>query len=292
MNNIVYRRANYAAADDRRQILELYHDVYHTDFTAGYDKWFRSGNRKAVGIVAVDAGSGKMVGHWALTLFKAVIAGEQVGYRLSLGTMTVADYRGHGIAATLFQHLRQAAIDEGDARFIMGFPNEASYRMLLGHLNFAFLRDYHFVVLPRGKNRGSYKADDVSYKTPRDSFPGRNHLVHSAEYMEWHYHGNEYDKWQSENGHIFISTRFMDKADIVYWSETVTREELLDFAAFLYSSQKVEKVTTWNSAAFLDVYPAEARNYHMCVQYLDNPTAERERIVREWFFYMGDCDLF
>lgn len=292
MSHITYRRADYAAAADRKQILRLYRDVYHTDFTEGYNKWFRDQNRKAVGIVAVDEENGKIVAHWCHAHFESVVAGETVGIRHSLGTMTDVKYRGQGIATTLFKHLRQAAIEEKDAKFIIGFPNEASYRMLLERLNFVLLRDYHFVVLPRGETRFSYKEDSISYRNQRDFFPGKNHLVHSAEYMEWHYGGEGYHKWQSENEHTFISARFMDKADILYWDEDAEEEDLLDFAAFLYAVQDVKRVTTWNSAAFLDTYPAETRNYHMCIQYLDNPPAERDKISKEWFFYMGDCDLF
>lgn len=292
MSSIVYRRADYSASDERAQILRLYREVFRMDFTMGYDMWFCKEARKAVGIVAVDAEDSRIVGHWASAHFEASIGEETMGYRQSLGTMTDAEYRGRGIAVTLFQHLRQAVVDEGDACFIVGFPNEASYKLLLNQLEFVWKRDYHFVVLPRGKNRCSYKEDDVFYKNSSESLSGRNHLVHSAEYMEWHYNGKEYNKWRSENGHIFISTRFMDKADIVYWSATVTEEELLDFAAFLYSSQNVERVTTWNSTAFLDTYPAEERNYHMCIQYLNSTSAEQKRISGEWFFYMGDCDLY
>lgn len=290
MSSITYRRADYAV--DREQILKLYCDVFHIDFTEGYDKWFCDQNRKAIGIVAVDGGKEKIVGHWCLARFEAVVAGQRVAFRQSLGTMTDAEYRGQGIAATLFKHLRQAVIKERDTQFVIGFPNEASYRMLVGQLDFVFLRDYHFVVLPRRENQFQYKEDHVSYREQRDFFPGKNYLLHSAEYMEWHYCGEGYDKWQSENGHTFISARFMDKADILYWSEAVTEEELLDFAAFLYTDKNVKRVTTWNSATFLDKYPAEARNYHMCIQCLDTSPADRDKICKDWFFYMGDCDLF
>ena len=292
MSSIVYRRADYSAPDERAQILRLYREVFRMDFTVGYDMWFCNEARKAVGIVAVDAEDSRIVGHWASAHFEASIGEETMGYRQSLGTMTDAEYRGRGIAAALFQHLRQTVAEEGDARFIVGFPNEASYKLLLNQLGFVWKRDYHFVELPRGISRFQYQKENTVPKERIDMHPEKNCLLHTPEYMEWHYRGKEYDKWQSENGHIFISTRFMDKADIVYWSATVAEEELLDFAAFLYSSQNVERVTTWNSTAFLDAYPAEKRRYHMCIQYLDNPDAERKKIGGEWFFYMGDCDLY
>ena len=84
----------------------------------------------------------------------------------------------------------------------------------------------------------------------------------------------------------------MDKADILYWSKDAGEEELLDFAAFLYEKQGVERVTTWNTVPFLDAFPREDRNYHMCIHYLNCPPAEKADIQKDWFFCMGDCELF
>lgn len=292
MSSIVYRRADYSAPDERVQILRLYREVFRMDFTMGYDMWFCNEARKAVGIIALDAGSSRIVGHWALAHFEASVGGEIMGYRQSLGTMTDAEYRGRGIAATLFQHLRQTVEDEGGTRFIVGFPNEASYKLLLNQLGFVWKRDYHFVVLPRGSSRFQYQKEKAVCKRQIDVIPGKNCLLHTPEYMEWHYQRQSYDIWLSEKGRLFISVRFRDKADIVYWSYDTTGEELLDFSSFLYKSQDINKVTTWNSTDFLDTLPREERNYHMCIQYLNSTPAEQKRIGGEWFCYMGDCDLY
>lgn len=289
MSDIIYRLANYAAPDDQRQILGLYREVFHTDFTASYDMWFCDKRRKPIGIVAVETEGAQIVGHWASAYFEAMIAGDVVGFRQSLGVMTDAAYRNRGIAAALFRHLQQAL---EDAHFIIGFPNESSYRLHIQRLDFVWKRDYHFVVLPRGCCRLQYQRSDSVCSDQANLFSGKNCLLHSTEYMEWHYQRENYEKWLSEKGHLFISVRYMDKADIVYWSPAVTQEDLLDFSAFLYANQSINRVTTWNSTAFLNAYPAEKRNYHMCIQYLNCTPAERKSIGQDWLYYMGDCDLY
>lgn len=292
MSSIVYRRADYKAPGERAQILRLYSNVFHLDFTMSYDMWFCDEMRKAVGFVAVDAEDNKIVGHWASAHFDASVGGEIIGYRQSLGAMTDAEYRGRGIAAALFQHLRQTVIDGGDARFIVGFPNEASYKLHLNQLGFVWKRDYHFVVLPRGASRFQYQKENAVCKRPIDAIPGKNCLLHTPEYMEWHYQRQNYNIWLSEKGRLFVSVRFRDKADIVYWNCDTTEEELLDFSSFLYENQDINRVTTWNSTDFLDAFPREARNYHLCIQYLNSTPAERKRIGEDWFYCMGDCDLY
>lgn len=292
MSNIVYRRADYHEANDRSEVLRLYREIFHMDMSEKYDHWFCDENRKTVGIVAVDEETGKLVGHWAYPHFEAVIAGRQVGFRHSMGLMTDAAYRGRGIAKAVFQALLQAFREEGDARFLIAFPNDVSYRIHIDPMGFVLKKDYHFITFPGGKSRVSYRRDDTACQDLPDAVPGGNHLLHSAEYMRWHYQDGAYEKWQSENGHVFIATRFMDKMDIVYWSGGATAEELSDFASFLYETRGVDRVSTWNTMASLDGYPAEERGHHMCIHYLDCTPAQREEIGGDWFYYMGDCDLY
>lgn len=293
MNMITYRLVNYHQADDRRQVLKLYDQVFHMDFSGGYDKWYCREQRKTLGIAAVDEICGKIISHWALVGFDAVIHGREVLCRHLMGVMSDPEYRGKGIASNAFRSLREIVIDRKDTFFGISFPNDQAYSMEVNHLGYVPLRDYHFVVLPKGEAHGTYKLDEgILCEEQPDTLSGFNHLSHSKEYMLWRYQEKIYDKWRSENGHIFISTRFMDKADLLYWSGDASGEELLDFASFLYKTQGVERVTTWNTIPFLDMFPREARDYHMCINYFDRGPAEKEEIQREWFYYMGDCDLF
>lgn len=207
-----------------------------------------------------------------------------------MGLMVSPERRGAGIALRLYERLRRAVLEKGEASFIMGFPNDVSYKMHVERMDYELYRNYHLVTFPKGAGKGNYVLEeDISQETFQEV--QANHLERPGEYMTWRYADKKYDKWRAENGHIFISTPFMDKADILYWSGDAGSGELLDFAAFLYAAQGVKRVTTWNTEAFLDALPREKRDYHMCLNYLDCGPVQREEIQREWFFYMEDCEL-
>lgn len=292
MNTILYRPIHYAAEDDRRQIDALYQKVFHLNFSIKSNIWSQPA-RNPLGILATDADTGAAVGHFTSSAFRAKIGNAIIPFRISMGFMTDAAYRGQGIAAQLYFHLRNAILEAQDAQFIIGFPNDVSYHMHLNRMEYDLHRDYQFVVLPRGDSIHSYKkyTGDFS-ETCFGSSSQNNQLEHSASYMNWRYQNPNYDRWQSESGHIFITVKFQHKIDILYWSEAVSPEELFDFSSFLYHTTDADKVTTWNSLDALNAYPKERRNYHMCINYLICSPAEKQAIQNNWLFWMGDCELF
>lgn len=292
MNTILYRPINYAAEEDCRQIDRLYKDIFHLDFSVKSNIWCQP-QRTPLGILAINAASGEAVGHFSSSLFCAKIENSPMPFRISMGFMTDPAYRGQGIATKLYLHLRDAILAAQDAQFLIGFPNDTSYRMHVDRMEYSLYRDYHFVVLPRGPHRYTYKSYNGDFSEGRHGMTSPNNRVeHSASYMNWRYQNPDYNRWQSETGHLFITVRFQNKIDILYWSEGALLEELLDFASFLYETESVEKVTTWNSLDALNAYPKEARAYHMCINYLTCSAAEKQAIQHKWLFWMGDCELF
>lgn len=292
MNTILYRPVNYAAEEDCRQIDRLYKDIFHVDFSVKSNIWCQP-QRAPLGILAINADSGEAVGHFSSSRFCAKIKNSTMPFRISMGFMTDPAYRGRGIATSLYRHLRDAILTVQDARFVIGFPNDTSYHMHVDRMEYHLYRDYHFIVLPRGSYRYTYKSYSGDFPESCHGMPAQNNqLEHSASYMNWRYQNQDYSRWQSETGHFFITVRFQNKIDILYWSEEVPLEELLDFAAFIYETECVEKVTTWNSLDALNAYPKESRSYHMCINYLTCNAAEKQAIQNKWLFWTGDCELF
>ena len=289
---IVYCPAHYENPAIREQLLKLYRDIFRVEFSEGYRKYFLDWPDFA-GVVALESRTGEIAGHFAAARFHAVIAGELMPFRMSMGFMTSPNFRGRGIATQLYRNLRDEILRRNDAKFIIGFPNDVSYHMHTHGMDYVSLKDYRFTVLPKSVPAGHYlPLSDFRGFRAEETPDKRNHLLYSAEYLSWRYRENQYEKWVSGEGRLFVSTRFRDKADILYWDLSASEEELLDFAAFLYERYAVSRVTTWNSAAFLNQYPAEERRYHMCVNCLNADSAEKESILGEWLFRMGDCELF
>lgn len=287
---IKFQLADYGAPDHKQQILSLYQDIFHVDFAEDYDTWF-CGPCFPLGVIALNDNSGKIVGHFASLRFEMKTGTKIVPFRMSMGFMVSPECRGMGIGSNLYKYLRTAISEKQDSLFMIGFPNEVSYKMHIDRMEYILHRNYHFVVLPKGEHQQTYSK---IHKVPKQLFVTSqfNCILHSESYMCWRYENAKYDKWMTDNGHIFISTKFKDKADILYWSEDVCEDELLDFAAFLYQTQAVARVTTWNSTDYLASYPAEDRNYHMCMNYLDCDPDTKAMLNGNWLFYMGDCELF
>jgi hypothetical protein len=119
-----------------------------------------------------------------------------------------------------------------------------------------------------------------------------NRMAHSPDWLYWRYSDAKYDKYISAGGGLFVSTRFRDKADILYWSEDVSHDELLGFASFLHGIDGVARVCTWNTCGKLNDYPMEDRRYHLTMNMVTDDAAERDALQGAWLFYMGDCELF
>ncbi len=294
---ITYRTIDYEKHTDREDILRMYREIFHVEFEDQYRFWFESRHAGApIGVAAIDDTCGRMVGHFTTVRFRAIIDGASQPFRMSMGFMTDPDYRGQGIATNLYHELKKYVTDaEDDTCFIIGFPNENSVHMHIARMEYEEFRRLHFVELPKTEG-----ADAEHRFTPADGFSGAseeagagyNRMHHTKSFLDFRYADSKYETFVSDSGNLYTCTRFRDKVDILYWSDYLNEEELLAFASFLHGREGVSRVTTWNSLPYLDKYPREDREYHMCINPLNCDDAQKKRILSPWIFLMGDCELF
>jgi hypothetical protein len=70
----------------------------------------------------------------------------------------------------------------------------------------------------------------------------------------------------------------------------VRKDELLDFVNFIYKTEKVVLVSSWNTFDYLNDFRKKDRNYHLTMNII---AKEKEKLLKDaWVFYMGDCELF
>jgi len=302
---INYRKAAYASTSDTDAINALYRRIFNVDMTKTLRYWY--GNNPAghpYGIVACDGD--KIAGHFGTMSIRVRVGDRSVKGRISMGFMVDGDYRGHGIARTISEKLFDDLRDMGEDEFVIGFPNDVSYQMHIERMGYELIRHFSFVDLPRtAPCEGFEKIKDVSgfeaalKDDPPEAAIGEtdpandmNRIAHTRDWLLWRYADAKYDKYISPNGGLFVSTRFRDKADILYWSEGASNDELLGFASFLHRTDGTERVCTWNTCDQLNDYPMEDRQYHMTMNIITDDDAKRDALRRKWLFYMGDCELF
>ena len=76
---IAYRTIDYINHTDRDEIIRLYREIFHVDFTREYDFWYGADwAGKPVGVIAVDQETSRCVGHFTTLCFQAVIDEKQV----------------------------------------------------------------------------------------------------------------------------------------------------------------------------------------------------------------------
>lgn len=291
---IIYRKAIYRSTYDKNEIERLYREIFNVDISPEYDLWFSDSQYgKTIGVIAIDGETEKVIGHFAAVPILANINGESVCFRMSMGFMTDINYRGKGIAIKLYENLKREILLDGKTAFVIGFPNDVSVNMHLSKMEYVLFRDFQFVVIPRRKFTKTYRRiiiDDVCSGKPEKCTV--NKIIHDKKYLKWRFSDSKYDIYLSENGKIFICTKFNKKIDLVYWDESVSEKELLDFAGYMYESEHIVSVETWNSMEFLNNYPKRERKYHMCINYLNLDKERKKYINQNWKFYMGDCEVF
>ncbi len=293
---IYYRSIDYKYHGDRDRILAMYQKIFNVDASGEYDFLYKSSHFSSpLGVVAIDDDNGSMVGHFTSVSVRASIAGNDNAFRISMGFMTDPDYRGRGIATNLYHELKKVILNAGEnGCFIIGFPNDNSFKMHVDRMEYSQYRPFQFVDLP------NEQVTDVSF-TKVDSFETDgdvklsgivNHVCHDVRFLNSRYESAKYEKYLSDTGNLYICTQFRDKVDILFWSDYLNERELLAFAHLLHQRDGVNRVTTWNSVDYLNNYPREDREYHMCINYLKNDSEQIKNIDRPWVFYMGDCELF
>lgn len=294
---IKYRKIDYKEHQDRDAILEMYQNVFHIDAAEQYDFLYRGSHfSDPLGVIAYDDENGKVVGHFTTVSIRAIIKGESKRFRMSMGFMTDAEYRGRGIATNLYYELKKLVLSEsGETLFIIGFPNENSVHMHIDRMEYKEYRTFHFVELPKdaGKGKTAFtQIDQIEQKENAWVHDGVNELCHDDAFLNARYADSKYEMYRSEAGNLYICTQFRDKFDILYWSDYDNEDELLAFAEFLHQKECINRVTTWNTTDYLNKYPGEDRDYHMCINYLECDDNMMAIVNQPWVFFMGDCELF
>ncbi len=292
--NITYRRASYNDSYEKKEIIRLYNEIFEVDISENYDLWFSENiYGEPLGIVAVDDENSKIVGHFASVMLLSDIDGEALYFRMSMGFMTDTSYRGMGIATNLYKELKKEIIREGKASFIIGFPNDVSVNMHVNKMEYSLYKEFQFVTIPRINPVKMFEKVSIEEFESNESLETeKNRIVHTTDYLKWRFADKKYVGYVSEDGKLFVCTKFRNKIDLLYWDMSAEEKDILNFAGFLYKHEKIDSVATWNSTNFLNEYHREERKYYMCINFLDADSKLKKKINKSWLFYMGDCELF
>ncbi|MDR2457054.1 MAG: GNAT family N-acetyltransferase [Clostridiales Family XIII bacterium] len=286
--NIIYRIADYQNTKELRKIAALYLKVFNIDIIENLKFWFsNSPFGKPFGIVALY--KEEIIGHFGTAKLNANIGGEVLDGRISMGFMVDSDYRGQGIAGNLSKQLFDRLRKQGKDNFVIGFANDVSYKMHVESMGYELIRNYTFVKLLKGENI-KYEYNIVDKFKSAERKISENTIDHNDEWLNWRYGNPKYKKYISDNGNYFVITKFRNKIDVLYWSEIAKKDELLDFVNFIYKTEEIALVSSWNTFDYLNEFKKEDRNYHFTMNIL---AKEKEELLKsDWFFYMGDCELF
>jgi GNAT superfamily N-acetyltransferase len=290
--DIIYRSAVYDKRhSDATAICELYRQIFNVDMTETFDFWY--GNNPAgcpYGVVACDGD--KIVGHFGTMSILTSVMGHEMKGRISMGFMVSPDYRGYGIAAKLSNKLFADLKELREDKFVIGFPNDVSYRMHIEGMGYELLRNFSFIELPNNISGSANYRMISSIKHGETPACNVNSVIHSADFLRRRYADPKYSIYVSEDNKLFVCTRFMDKMDLLYWSENASSEDVLAFASYLHMRDGITRVCSWNTYDWMNEYPAEDRRYHMTINIITDNDDERELLRNKWLFYMGDCELF
>jgi len=292
--SIKYKCIDYSDENDLVQVKYLYKKIFKVLDENKIMYWLSENHAgKPIGILAIDETINKCVGHFGTMAIQSIIGGEKVQGRNSMGFMVDGEYRGNRIATTISDLLFQNVFKDEACKYVIGFPNDVSYKMHLEHMGYRSVRDYNFVEInSNDKHKNIYTQKNVVDLTEHNVEIEHNTLNHDDDYLKWRYRDPKYLIYESDKRNLFITTEFNNKADILYWSTTVTEEELIDFACFIKKEISAERVCTWNTYKWMDDYPKEGRKYHFCINMNIYDDKYSDDIMKPWLFYMGDCELF
>lgn len=288
--DIRYEIYDYQDNDMNNKIVGLYKKVFHTEFNnLGY---FFEDNPfgKPIGVVALNENK-EVIGHFATMATEAFINSKKIKGRISMGFMVEEDYQGHSIAKNLANILLAEVSKDEQCNYVIGFPNDNSLYMHKKYMGYTHIRDYYMVKIENlgyDQNKSAFKV--VSNIPTEKSRPKLNIINHSSEMMNWRYQGPSYEKYCDDKDNYYICNRYRNTIQILYWSPIVTKDDLVNFAGFLYSINSIESVRTWNSFDWLNCFEKEERAFHFTVNTLNKDFDMY--IAGKWCFFPGDCELF
>ena len=291
---IMYRIYRYEDNQINASIQELYRASFQVDIRDEF-QWKFLQNPKGQAIAVIAMLDDKLIGHSAVMPCEVNVKGNSVDAIISMGTMIHSSYIGQKIGSSMMRYLLQY-LSESKYAFIIGFPNENSFSMFTTKLGLTHLRDYHFISFNNNyiESRNHYELADLDSVCLNLEPVGNSICLNrDNQYLKWRYGNKKYKFFKSSDEKFFVITEFQNKFDIVYWSPKVSKQDIRDFADFIYCMFPVKEVSTWDTFDLGDVVDTIGeRKYHFCIKKLKSDLTEDVYNEKEWIWLMGDSELF
>lgn len=288
---IEYKIIDYTDSHINNEIIGLYKKIFRFDFSESFEWWYlENPSGKSTGVIASEGG--KVIGHWAVTPLPFLCNGEEEIGLISLAAMVDESCQGQGIFKEMSNKLFEYLQCRTSYPFIIGFPNDNSLFVHVNRMGYHHIRDFQFIKFEKQPDQmHSYRWIDKFNDTLKDGIG----INKKSSYAEWRFKNNCYDFYESDNGIKFVVTRFKNCIDILEWSESALKSDVIDFASFLYKeNEDVAVVKTWNLDIFKNAELYSERKYHFCIKKLLDKAETNISLLDEkkWHIQMGDAELF
>ena len=285
LNYYIY---DYSNTVINKQIISLYEKVFSVSYQTLPLPFTENPCGGPIGVIAILESENRVVGHFATMAIQAYCDNGFCDGRISFGFMVDPDYQGRGIAKKLSQVLFNY-LSRTDCSFVIGIPNDNSLYMHQKYMDYYHVKDYQIRIIPNPKKHTRTYRKIESIEEVNNSYQA-NMIIHSREMLDWHFSKSKYLKYLDDNNDLFICNYYHDTMQLLYWDRSVTKKQIEDFSSFLYDEYNVSAVRTWNVYDWLDNYEAEKRKYHFTIRIINNSI--KSKLLNNWFFYPGDCELF
>lgn len=271
-------------------IINLYHDVFHFDYSKKFDWWYKlNPNGESIGVIVYD--SNLLVGHFAVSPIE-INKGKYIHKcLLSLAAMVRPSHQGLGVFGKLTETLFEYIKSLKKYRFIIGFPNDKSLNIHINKMGYTHVQDFFFIDYLKS-NKEIILDYNYFLKFDKPLIAKKNYsLNRNIEYLNWRFNPTDYILIKNNLGNRFICSKFNNKIDILMWDTDTNEYELEDLSQYLIDNYHIEKVSRWESLSNLNIAELRGRSYHFCIKPLEL-TEDYVFDFDEWSFFMGDTELF
>ena len=304
---------------NEKEILVLFKFTFGKEMSLEYWKWrFEDNPAHSRPMIYLMWDKTILIGHYAVSPNKIVINDQEYFSALSMTTMTHPDYGGKGIFTMLAVELYKNENKDSSLEFVWGFPNHNSHRGFIKYLswkNVAIIPSLSLnVSIFRFKDSGSFNEfkqinslNELHIKVhERCQKEYSIRMAKNVEYFYWRYVNhpvNEYKIFANDHFSFFIAKLFVkpnnNEVDIVEWSvaqdfaETCTAiNSLIGF----FSTKRIQRINLWmplDDQRLLDLEKLGFTN-NTPITYLGYSQLNNEVDIvgKEWFFQMGDSDVY
>lgn len=287
INYLVY---DYSEENFNQGIIDLYKTVFNVSIEKLSFLFEENPAGKPIGVIAIDK-SNIVVGHFATMAIEARVCNQIISGRVSMGFMVKKEYQGLHIARNLADCLLKKLRELNNCDFVIGFPNDNSFYMHEKYMNYVHVCDFHMYKIPYDNNLkidNSFTVID-SFCSDEKSL-GYNMILHSADMLNWRFNDNAYIKYRDRYNNHYVCNTYKNTLQILYWSPTVDKATLNSFANYLYETNNIESVRTWNTYEWQNYSDTEPRAFHFTINVLNENMTDV--LCNNWCFYPGDCELF